>query len=89
MEKTSEVLYDLLYGGDLNPISDIIVEMFVENPNDSLIYAIYIALSERKIRDYVTIDKLTLRLIQRMCDEDDLGDQKLHDSCEILLKRFN
>jgi hypothetical protein len=89
VKKTSEELYDLLGGDNLDPISDIIVEMFTENPHDSLIYAIYVALSERKIRDYISIDKNVLRLIQRMCDKSDLSDEKLYENCEILLRRFN
>jgi hypothetical protein len=84
-----EELYDLLGGYDLDAIAKIIDALRVEKPHDSLLFSLHTSLKDRRIRDYIWIDKSGLRLVKRMAIErGGLETERLIENCDALLKRF-
>jgi hypothetical protein len=86
--REEERLYDLLAGGNLEPVRKIVGMM--GNPHDKLVFALNDALKAPiSLREYIIIDKIGLKLVKRMAlERGDLASERLIENCDILLGRF-
>jgi hypothetical protein len=80
-------IYNLLRTNKVRKLRKISKRLLASKPHDSLFFAFHEFLKKPVIRSYSSVDRMGLKIVERMCIESE-EDALLLDKCRYLLRRY-